>query len=73
MIEGGIMVMELIQIEEIMVMEEVEMLTVKIGEEILDKAQMGIKIIEWGNLQTLNNDSRGNRYRTNSLDKNNLN
>ena len=32
------MVMELIQIEEIMVMEEVEMLTVKIGEEILDKA-----------------------------------
>ena len=50
MIEGGIMVMELIQIEEIMVMEEVEMLTVKIGEEILDKAQMGIKIIDplWG-------------------------
>ena len=40
------MVMELIQIEEIMVMEEVEMLTVKIGEEILDKAQMGIKIID---------------------------
>ena len=38
MIEGDIMVMELIQIEEIMVMEEVEMLTVKIGEEILDKA-----------------------------------
>ena len=38
MIEGGIMVMELIQKEEIMVMEEVEMLTVKIGEEILDKA-----------------------------------
>ena len=38
MIEGGIMVMELIQIEDIMVMEEVEMLTVKIGEEILDKA-----------------------------------
>ena len=35
---GGIMVMELIQIEEIMVMEEVEMLTAKIGEEILDKA-----------------------------------
>ena len=32
------MVMELIQIEEIMVMEEVEMLTVKIEEEILDKA-----------------------------------
>ena len=50
MIEGGIMVMELIQIEEIMVMEEVEMLTVKIGEEILDKVQMGIKIIDplWG-------------------------
>ena len=42
------MVMELIQIEEIMVMEEVEMLTVKIGEEVL--AQMGIKIIDplWG-------------------------
>ena len=50
MIEGGIMVMELIQIEEIMVMEEVEMLIVKTGEEILDKAQMGIKIIDplWG-------------------------
>ena len=32
------MVTELIQIEEIMVMDEVEMLTVKIGEEILDKA-----------------------------------
>ena len=33
-----------------MVMEEVEMLTVKIGEEILDKVQMGIKIIDpvWG-------------------------
>ena len=44
------MVMELIQIEEIMAMEEVEMLTVKIVEEILDKAQMGIKIIDplWG-------------------------
>ena len=38
MIEGDIMVMELIQIEEIMVMEEVGMLTVRIGEEILDKA-----------------------------------
>ena len=38
MTEGGIMVVKLIQIEEIMVMEEVEMLTVKIGEEILDKA-----------------------------------
>ena len=44
------MVMELTQIEEIMVMEEVEMLTVKIGEEILDKVQMGIKITDplWG-------------------------
>ena len=40
------MVMELIQIEEISDMEEVEMLTVKIGEEILDKAQMVIKIID---------------------------
>ena len=42
--------MELTQIEEILVMEEVEMLTVKIGEEILDKAQMGIKITDplWG-------------------------
>ena len=38
--------MELIKIEEIMVMEGVEMLTVKIREEILDKAQMGIKIID---------------------------
>ena len=38
--------MELIQIEEIMDMEEVEMLTVKIGEEILDKVQMGIKITD---------------------------
>ena len=48
MIEGVIMVVEIIQIEEIMVMEEVEMLTVKIGEEVL--AQMGIKIIDplWG-------------------------
>ena len=47
---GGIMVMEPTQIEEIMVMEEVEMLTVKIGEEILDKVQMGIKITDplWG-------------------------
>ena len=44
------MVMELIQIEEIMVVEEVEMLTAKIGEEILDKVQMGIKITDllWG-------------------------
>ena len=44
------MVVALIQIEKIMVMEEVEMLKVKIGEEILDKAQMGIKIIDplWG-------------------------
>ena len=75
MIEGGIMVMELTQIEEIMVMEEVEMLTVKIGEEILDKVQMGIKITDplWRNQQTLNNNSGGNRYRTNSSDKNNLN
>ena len=33
-----------------MVMEEVEMLTVKIGEEFLDKVQMGIKITDpvWG-------------------------
>ena len=38
MIEGDIMVVELIQIEEIMVMEEVGMLTARIGEEILDKA-----------------------------------
>ena len=47
---GGIMVMEPTQIEEIMVMEEVEMLTMKFGEEILDKAQMGIKITDplWG-------------------------
>ena len=29
-----------------MVMEEVEMLTVEIGEEILDKVQMGIKITD---------------------------
>ena len=44
------MVMKLTQIEEIMVMEEVEMLTMKIGEEILDKVQMGIKITDflWG-------------------------
>ena len=44
------MVMELTQIEEIMVIGEVEMLTVKIGEEILDKVQMGIKITDllWG-------------------------
>ena len=50
MIEGGIMVMEPTQIEEIMVKEEVEMLTVEIGEEILDKVQMGIKITDppWG-------------------------
>ena len=46
MIEGGIMVVELIQIVEILDMEEVEMLTVKIGEEILDKVQMGIKITD---------------------------
>ena len=33
-----------------MVMEEVEMLTVKTGEEILDKVQMGIEITDslWG-------------------------
>ena len=44
------MVMGPTQIEEIMVMEEVEMLTVKIGEEILAKVQMGIKITDplWG-------------------------
>ena len=44
------MVMEPTHIEEIMVMEEVEMLTVIIGEEILDKVQMGIKITDplWG-------------------------
>ena len=46
MIEGGIKVMEPTQIEEIMVMEEVGMLTVEIGEEILDKVQMGIKITD---------------------------
>ena len=42
--------MEPTRIEEIMVMEEVGMLTVKIGKEILDKAQMGIKITVplWG-------------------------
>ena len=40
------MVVELIQIEGILDMEEVEMLTVKIGEEILDKVQMGIKITD---------------------------
>ena len=42
--------MEPTQIEGIMVMEEVEMLTVKIGEEILDKVHMGIKITDplWG-------------------------
>ena len=47
---GGIMVMEPTWIEEIMVMEEVEMLTMKIGEEILDKVQVGIKITDplWG-------------------------
>ena len=51
------MVMEPTQIEEIMVMEEVEMLTVIIGEEILDKVQMGIKITDplWGTNKTLNN------------------
>ena len=57
-----------------MVMEEVEMLTVKIGEEILDRAhgnQNNRSSV--GNQQTLNNDSGGNRYRTNTSDKNNLN
>ena len=50
MIEGVTMVVETTQIEEVMVMEEVEMLIVEIGEEILDKVQMGIKIADplWG-------------------------
>ena len=50
MIERGVMVMETTQIEEVMVMEEIEMLVVEIGEEILDKVQMGIKITDplWG-------------------------
>ena len=46
MIEGDIMVMETTQIGEIMVMEEAEMVIVEIGEEILDKVLMGIKITD---------------------------
>ena len=46
MIEGVIMVMETTQTEEVMVVEEAEMVMVEIGEEILDKVQMGIKITD---------------------------
>ena len=40
------MVMEVTQIGEIMVMEEVEMVTVETGKEILDKVLMEIKITD---------------------------
>ena len=65
--------MELIQIEEIMVMEEVEMLTGKNWRRNPGQGLNGNQNNIVGNQQTLNNDSGGNRYRTNSSDKNNLN
>ena len=73
---GGIMVMELIQIEEIMVMEELirdansENWRRNPGQGS-NGNQNNRSSVE--NQQTLNNDSGGNRYRTNSSDKNNLN
>ena len=69
------MVMEVTQMGEIMVMEEVEMVTVETGKEILDKGSDGNQNnrSSAGNQQTLNNDYGGNRYRTNSSDSNNFN
>ena len=63
--------MEPTQIEEIMVMEEVEMLTVEICRKNPGQGSDGNQNnrSSVGNQQTLNNDSGGNRYRTNSSDK----
>ena len=63
--------MEITQIEETMEMEKVEMVMVETGEEILDRVLMGIKVTD--PLQASNNESGGNRYRTNSSDNSNLN
>ena len=56
-----------------MVMEEERMLTARIGERNPGQGLNGNQNNIVGNQQTLNNDSGGNRYRTNSSDKNNLN